>query len=80
MIKFLIISILVIFVFARISGFIFKLFYWLSGAPQPDQRFNKKQDEEYQTKSWHGMNIRIPKKKNKNRFDDGDYVDYEEVK
>lgn len=81
MLKFLIISLLSIYIFARFAGFFFRMIYWLSGKEYPPTFQPKKEKQtDYQTRKWKGMDMFIPKKKSKKDFEEGEFVDFEEVK
>ncbi|MBX2842415.1 MAG: DUF4834 family protein [Flammeovirgaceae bacterium] len=78
--KFLIISILIIYIVARFWGFIYRVAGWFSGKDEHQQEFNRqRRKQKFHTKQENGMEIHIPNKK-RGTFDKGDYVDFEEVK
>ncbi len=83
MLKFIIISLLLIYLVARFAGFFFRVVYWLFGKPQA-RKFERNQQQppqQYQTWQQNGMKIFMPKHKRKQHpAREEDYVNYEEVK
>ncbi|UZR95473.1 DUF4834 family protein [Chondrinema litorale] len=81
--KFLIVSILVIYVLARFWGFIYRVIAAFQGKEPPSKQFEKKQNTNvaYETKKENNLQILIPKKdKSSNKDKPGEYIDFEEVK
>lgn len=83
--KFFIITFLVIFVLIRIGSFIYKTLFWMIGARAGDRNMYRQNGQSTQQRKTAG-NINIDYvpdndvKKRKASFDAGDYVDYEEIK
>lgn len=86
LLKFLLITFLVIFILSRFFGFIFRTMFWLLGMRagqrqtyrQPQQQARPTQQREGEVTIDY-----VPKpetQKHKNGFNDGEYVNYEEVK
>ncbi len=80
MLKFIIITALLIYLFIRFSNFIFKIMFSVLGGGDPRSREKKR------TKPKDG-NVEVefgPEQKNgkngKTRYDEGEYVEYEEIK
>ncbi len=83
--KFFIITFLIIFVLIRLGGFIFKTLFWMLGARAGDRNMYKQNGQRPQQHKTAGdIHIDyIPEnntKKSKTSFNGGEYVDYEEVK
>jgi len=83
MLKFLLIIFLVGYVVFRLGGFIMKILY--SGFDQQRQgNFNSQSQQKAYKKKAPGSNLNIDHVPNEKRdgknYDDGEYVDYEEVK
>ncbi len=80
--KFLIVSILIIYLLARFWGFIYRVIAAFQGKDTTG-RFQKKQDSNkgYETREQDNMRIFIPKKNNSGkRSKEGEYVDYKDIK
>ena len=81
MVKFLLILILIIYVFYKSAGFLFKLVF---GNLRSDPGSFQQRQQHYSKKAPNSnLNIdNVPQHKtnNKSGFDGGEYVDYEEVK
>ncbi len=85
MLKFLLIIFLVGYVLLRVGGFIFKLFLSGLGNGQRQGNFNSQTHRQQPKKKAPGSNLNIEhvpqdKKSPDKSFNDGEYVDYEEVK
>ncbi|MBT33457.1 MAG: hypothetical protein CMO01_27660 [Thalassobius sp.] len=81
--KFLIVSILVIYLLARFWGFIYRVIAAFQGKEIPTQQFERRQNNNvaYETKKENNLQILIPKKdKNSKKDKSGEYIDFEEVK
>ncbi len=84
--KFFLITILVIFVLVKIGGFIFKTMFWMLGARAGNRNApTYKQNQQRQTyKAAGDIEIEyVPgkgPKQTKSDFNGGEYVDFEEVK
>ena len=85
MLKFLIILFLVSYVVFRLGGFIFKLFSSGISNSQRQGNFNSQSHQQHSKRKAPGSNLHIDhvpqgkKGQNKN-YNDGEYVDYEELK
>jgi hypothetical protein len=78
--KFLIFSILIIYLLARFWGFIYRIVAAFQGK-DPTGQFQKKSDKQYETKQQDDLRILIPRKDKKgNQSKSGEYVDYKEIK
>jgi hypothetical protein len=85
MLKFLIITFLVIFVLIRVGGFIYKTLFWMLGARAGNRNMYRHNGQRPQQRRTAGdINIDyIPENDTKQKragFNGGEYVDYEEVK
>jgi hypothetical protein len=87
MLKFLIITFLVIFVLVRLGGFLFRTLFWMLGARAGDRNMYKQPSagqRPQQRTSTGEINIDyIPEKEEQSKkagFNGGEYVDFEEVK
>ena len=78
MLKYLLIIFLFLFLIFRVGGFIFKI---LGGGSSSQKRASGGKQDRYTPK---GGNVNVDfqpgKQRKKKDFDDGEYVDYEEVK
>lgn len=83
MIKFLLITFLIIYLLFKIGGYLFRIFFWSLGGKMQDGHTNNR----------HASNVRPPnsnvdihyvpkdkKEKKEKAFKGGEYVDYEEIK
>ena len=81
--KFLIVSILIIYLLARFWGFIYRVIAAFQGK-DPTGKFQQTQNkptQKYETRSEGDLKIFIPKKGKKgNRSKEGEYVDYKDIK
>lgn len=78
--KFLIISVLVIYLFARFWGFIYRVIAAFQGKDTTGQ-FQNKSNAKYDTKHQQDLRILIPKKDKKgNKIKGGEYINYKEIK
>jgi len=94
LLKFILITFLIIFVLSRISGFLFRTLFWILGKRVENKRVEKQMraQQSYQPPHYRHNPRRSegeiiiepePAKKdgpNRNTPKDGEYVDYEEVK
>ncbi len=91
MLKFLLITFLIIFIVVRLGGLIFRTIFWVLGARAGNRNMYKQpyqpgQGQAQRPNSHKAGDIHIeyvPEKeaqKKKSAFDGGEYVDYEEVK
>ena len=82
--KFFLITILVIFVLVKIGSFIFRTMFWMLGAKAGDRNPYKQTQQRYSQANGGDIEIEyVPGKEGKKRksdFNGGEYVDYEEVK
>lgn len=89
MIKFLLISFLIIFLIYKITNFLFKgLFNIIAGGSQQQFRNNQEQKKRYRTRP-NGSNVEVEidpnqqyagKKDKRRNGGDGEYIEFEEVK
>lgn len=78
--KFLIVSILIIYLLARFWGFIYRVIAAFQGKDTTGQ-FQKNTETKYETKHQQDIRILIPKKNRKGgKIKGGEYVNYKEVK
>lgn len=81
MLKFFIILFILIYVFARFSGFFIRAAFVLFGQEERKKTFYRNQDANYKQKHEGDVTILIPEKKSKSSEEnEGEYVDFEEVK
>jgi hypothetical protein len=79
MLKFIIISLIIIYVFARFAGFFFRIIFWMMGKSIQKKYETNAQKSNYKIHHIDNMKIIIPDKRQKNADEEG-FVSYEEVK
>ncbi len=86
--KFILITLLIVFIIVKIGGMIFRTMFWMLGAragQRNPSRHSQQRPRSKHTKSFSG-DIEIEyvpedgRKRQKSEFNGGEYVDFEEVK
>lgn len=87
MLKFILISLLVIFVLSRIGGFLFRTLFWMLGMRMVEKQMRQQPSQRQQPPRRPEGDIVIDHaaqdsngRRSKNSPKDGDYIDYEEIK
>jgi hypothetical protein len=79
MLKFIIISLIIIYIFARFAGFFFRIIFWIMGKSIQKKYEANAQKSNYKIHHFDNMKVIVPDKRQKNADEEG-FVQYEEVK
>ncbi|GAB4331958.1 MAG: hypothetical protein OHK0038_07220 [Flammeovirgaceae bacterium] len=79
MLKFIIISLIIIYIFARFAGFFFRIIFWLLGKSIQKKYTTTNQNPTYKIHQFDDLKVIIPDKRQKNTDEEG-FTQYEEVK
>ncbi len=83
MLKFIIITFLIIFVLSRIGGFLFRSLFWILGARVVEKQMRQQQRQQPRRNEGEvniDSNTQAANRRGKFSPRGGDYIDYEEIK
>ncbi len=84
LLKFILITLIIIFIIVKIGGMIFRTMFWMLGARAGQRNPSRASQQQRPSKGFGDIEIEyIPEnngKKRKADFKGGEYIDYEEVK